>query len=90
VTLEVEARLFNAANTTQVAALSGAYDVQWQDVRNQIGNFSFKLALADADFPSLDFGLTFRGLVNGTAKWAGVIENCSDSKARWARWGRPA
>ncbi len=73
-TLEVEARLFNAANTTQVAALSGAYDVQWQDVRNQIGNFSFKLALADSDFASLSFGLTFRGLVNGTAKWAGVIE----------------
>ncbi len=73
-TLEVEARLFNAANTTQVAALSGAYDVQWQDVRNQIGNFSFKLALADTDFASLTFGLTFRGLVNGTAKWAGVIE----------------
>ncbi len=73
-TLEVEARLFNAANTTQVAALSGAYDIQWQDVRNQIGNFSFKLALADSDFASLTFGLTFRGLVNGTAKWAGVIE----------------
>jgi hypothetical protein len=74
VTLEVEARLFNAANTTQVAALSGAYDVQWQDVRNQIGNFSFKLALADTDFAALSFGLTFRGLVNGTAKWAGVLE----------------
>ncbi len=73
-TLEVEARLFNAANTTQVAALSGAYDIQWQDVRNQIGNFSFKLALADTDFASLTFGLTFRGLVNGTAKWAGVLE----------------
>ena len=73
-TLEVEARLFNAANTTQVAALSGAYDIEWQDVRNQIGNFSFKLALADSDFPSLTFGLTFRGLINGTAKWAGVIE----------------
>jgi hypothetical protein len=74
VTLEVEARLFDAANSTQVAALSGAYDVQWQDVRNGLGNFSFKLALADADFPSLSFGLTFRGLINGTAKWAGVIE----------------
>lgn len=71
---EVEARLFNEANTSQVAALSGAYAVTWMDGPNMVGSFSFRLDLADSDTALVEPGLTFRGLLGGTAVWAGVVE----------------
>jgi hypothetical protein len=66
----VAVRLRNEANTTTSNSLTGAFDVSFQVVRNDVGSGSFKLKQDDAAVSSVTKGSVVQFLLAGTARHA--------------------